>query len=91
VNKGKTSLHSKHYRLSDMLIHRKNPYVPRSKWRTSCREAQGCGTSQQTKSLNWFRQGCYWTEKEQPKCQVLNEETWGEISTKLEHSAQEVL
>jgi hypothetical protein len=40
VHKLITSLHSKRYRPSGMLIHRQNLYVPRSKRRTRRREAQ---------------------------------------------------
>jgi hypothetical protein len=38
VHKLITSLHSKRYRPSGMLIHRQNLYAPRSKWRTGRRE-----------------------------------------------------
>jgi hypothetical protein len=40
VHKLIASLHSKRYRPSDLLIHRQNSYAPRSRRRSSRREAQ---------------------------------------------------
>jgi hypothetical protein len=43
-------LHSERYRPSGMLIFRKNSYAPLGKRFPGRREAQSCGTSQQSKN-----------------------------------------
>jgi hypothetical protein len=50
VNKVRTSLHSKCYQLSGMLIHHQNSYAPRIKWDTSHHEVQNHRTGQQSQN-----------------------------------------
>jgi hypothetical protein len=47
----KTSLNSKHYQPTGILIHQQNLYVPRTWWYSSRREAQSCKTVSKVKNL----------------------------------------